>query len=164
MSDSSNRKVGLYVGIGLIVIALLAGGYYLLNKDTNSDDSMVMATPTPTAQPTSTPEAAGPSVTPTSSTPTPTAAVKTFNISAKNYSFSPNSVTVNQGDTVKIILKNTGGTHDLVIDEFNVDTGLLEDGESKTVQFVANKKGSFEFYCSFSDHRAMGMVGTIKVN
>jgi uncharacterized cupredoxin-like copper-binding protein len=31
------------------------------------------------------------------------------------------------------------------------------------VQFVADKTGTFEFYCSVGNHRQMGMVGTLVV-
>lgn len=88
---------------------------------------------------------------------------KEFNISGANFSFTPNEIKVKKGDTVKINFTNQGGTHDLVIDEFNVRTKLVQSGESDTVEFVADKAGTFEFYCSVANHRAMGMVGKLIV-
>jgi len=55
------------------------------------------------------------------------------------------------------------GTHDFVIDEFNVATKMTKTGETDTVEFIADKAGVFEYYCSVGEHRKMGMVGTLTV-
>lgn len=88
---------------------------------------------------------------------------KEFSISAAPFSFSPSTMTVNKGDTVKITVKNLNGTHTLKIDEFNAATRVLKAGETETITFVADKTGTFEYYCSVGNHRAMGMVGTLTV-
>lgn len=95
--------------------------------------------------------------------PSPSSAVKAFTIAAANYSFTPGAISVKKGDTVKITLKNTGGFHDLVIDEFGTGTKRLNNGQEETVIFVADKTGTFEFYCSVGSHRQMGMKGTLTV-
>ncbi|MEZ4087490.1 MAG: cupredoxin domain-containing protein [Candidatus Gracilibacteria bacterium] len=89
--------------------------------------------------------------------------VKEFTIDAENFSFSPNTMTVNEGDTVRITLNNLGGSHDFVIDEFDAQTEVINTGETETIEFVADKAGTFEYYCSVGSHRAMGMVGTLTV-
>lgn len=89
--------------------------------------------------------------------------VKTFTITGSNYAFAPNVITVNKGDTVKIIMQNSGGMHDLKIDEFNVATPRITGGQDASVEFVADKTGSFQYYCSVGSHRAMGMWGTLMV-
>lgn len=98
-------------------------------------------------------------------TPTNTATgqTKTFNVNGDNFKFAPNEIKVNEGDTVVINFKNTGGFHDWVLDEFNAKTQQLGDGASETVTFVANKKGTFEYYCSVGQHRQMGMKGNLIV-
>lgn len=88
---------------------------------------------------------------------------KSFVIEAKNFSLSPVTITVKKGDTVSITLKNMGGTHDLKIDEYAVATKRTENGQEETVTFVADKVGSFEYYCSVGAHRAQGMKGTLTV-
>jgi plastocyanin len=97
------------------------------------------------------------------STPAMATSTKAFTITGKNYSFDPKTITVKKGDLVKITLKNSGGTHDLKIDEFKVATAKLTNGQSATVEFTADKKGTFEYYCSVGNHRAMGMVGKLIV-
>lgn len=89
--------------------------------------------------------------------------VKEFSIDAVPFSFTPAIMEVNLGDTVKITLKNSKGTHDLKIDELNVATKTLNEGEEQTITFVADKVGTFEYYCSVGNHRAQGMVGTLTV-
>lgn len=90
-------------------------------------------------------------------------AVKEFTVEGQPFSFTPNTITVKQGDTVTIVFKNIKGMHDFKIDEFDVATKKAAEGESDTVQFLADKKGSFEYYCSVGHHRAMGMKGTLIV-
>ncbi|OGF26934.1 hypothetical protein A2477_04200 [Candidatus Falkowbacteria bacterium RIFOXYC2_FULL_47_12] len=90
-------------------------------------------------------------------------AVKTFTVEGQNFSYAPNTITVNKGDKVKIIFKNIGGTHNWILDEFNVSTPIIQTGQSAEVTFTADKTGTFEYYCSIGSHRAMGMVGTLTV-
>jgi len=108
-----------------------------------------------------------PTVSPTvqaSTSVSPTAsAVKTFNVSGKEYSFTPNVIRVKKGDTVKIVFNNTGGQHNWVIDQFNARTPVIGSGQTSTIQFVADKVGTFEYYCSVGSHRALGMKGNLIV-
>ncbi|MDP2641906.1 MAG: cupredoxin domain-containing protein [bacterium] len=90
--------------------------------------------------------------------------IKEFVVDASSFKFSPANITVDNGDTVQITVKNIGGVHDLKIDEFNAATRTLNSGEEQTITFVADKTGTFEYYCSIGSHRAMGMVGTLVVN
>lgn len=91
------------------------------------------------------------------------AAVKTFEVIAKNFSFSPSTMKVQKGDIVRITLINENGNHDLVLSEFNAKTKVLGAGETQTIEFVADKTGTFEYYCSVGSHRAMGMKGSFIV-
>ncbi len=86
-----------------------------------------------------------------------------FAVSGENFMFAPADLTVKKGQTVKITFTSASGFHDLVIDEFNVRTKQMQDGGVETVEFVADKTGTFEYYCSVGSHRQMGMVGTLTV-
>jgi len=88
---------------------------------------------------------------------------KSVTVEGGNFKFTPNTITVTKGDTVKITFKNMEGFHDLVIDEFQIRAKQIPAGQEETIQFVADKPGSFEFYCSVGTHRKMGMVGTLEV-
>ena len=88
---------------------------------------------------------------------------KIFNVAGTNFMFSMKEIRVKEGDTVTIVFKNDQGFHDWVIDEFNASTKQIREGDIDTVTFVANKKGTFEYYCSVGSHRQMGMVGNLIV-
>ena len=91
------------------------------------------------------------------------AEIREIEIDGSNFAFAPKEVRVPYGSQVKIVFKNTGGTHDLVIDEFAVRTKIIQGDATDSVTFTADKKGSFQYYCSVGSHRAMGMWGTLIV-
>ncbi|MEK6890803.1 MAG: cupredoxin domain-containing protein [Nanoarchaeota archaeon] len=68
-------------------------------------------------------------------------------------------IKVKQGDKIKIEFSSDEGFHDFVIDEFNAKTNRVNPGETSSVEFIADKKGTFEYYCSVGQHRANGMFG-----
>ena len=84
-------------------------------------------------------------------------------LTAKNFSFSEESITVKKGQTVRIELTITEGMHDWVLDEFSAATKQASSGDTVTVVFTADKSGEFEYYCSVGNHRAQGMIGTLIV-
>lgn len=88
---------------------------------------------------------------------------KTFEITGKNFEFSQKEIRVKEGDTVRIEFSSTDGFHDWVVDEFGAATSRVQTGESVSVEFVADKAGEFEYYCSVGNHRELGMVGTLIV-
>ncbi len=89
--------------------------------------------------------------------------VASITISGGNFSFTPNVFKVKEGDTVNILFKNVEGTHDLVVEGYDVRTKILNAGQEETISFVASKTGTFEYYCSVGQHRQMGMKGTLTV-
>ena len=154
----------------LIVIALLALAVIVGMQFINSSRlPQVQVTPTPTVaiqKPTSSTSAA--TATPADAITQPEdtmrkSEVRTFTVTGKDFSFAPNQIRVNKGDTVKIIFKNTGGIHDFVVSGYNVATQQISSGEEETIQFIADQQGTFEFYCSVGSHRLMGMKGSLIV-
>lgn len=90
--------------------------------------------------------------------------VKTVEVEAGMFYFNPKEIEVKKGEKVRIILKNVEGVHDFVIDELGVNSGIIQAGQNTEFEFVAGKVGEFEYYCSVSNHRAMGMKGTLFVS
>jgi nitrite reductase (NO-forming) len=153
-----------YIWIIVLVLVALGGWYFIASKKTEapagSDTTTVpvnMHTEA-TINPDSTLK-----INTTAQVPAVKSVVKTFTVTGQNYSFTPSTITVKKGDTVKITFKNLNGNHNFIIDEFNVNSGIIAGGEQKTINFVADKTGSFQYYCSVGSHRAMGMWGTLKV-
>lgn len=76
--------------------------------------------------------------------------------------FSKEQIIAKKGETVRINVNNTKGTHDFTLDEFGVKKETPE-GEVTVVEFVADKAGEFKYYCSKYDHRQLGQEGTLIV-
>ncbi|MBL4809991.1 MAG: Sec-dependent nitrous-oxide reductase [Phycisphaerales bacterium] len=81
--------------------------------------------------------------------------------------FTPEHVTVKQGDTVKWRITNTeravDATHGFSIPVYNI-TLSLEPGETATVEFVADVAGTFPFYCTeFCSALHLEMMGYLMV-
>lgn len=84
-------------------------------------------------------------------------------VTGSNYEFSPTKLTVKKGQKIRLVFKNSGGMHDFVVDELGIRTAVIQGGVEDFVEFTPDKTGTFEFYCSVANHRAMGMKGTITV-
>lgn len=89
--------------------------------------------------------------------------LRSFDIEGSNYKFEPSEIVVKQGDTVQINFKNNQGMHNLTIDGLNVATKTIKEGVSEQLTFVAEKKGTFEFYSSVGNDQAVGMKGILLV-
>lgn len=87
----------------------------------------------------------------------------TFTVVGGNFFYVPNQIKVKKDDTVKIIFQNSGGTHNFNLDEFNVKSKTIKTGETDTVQFVADKAGTFQYYCAIGSHRKLGQQGNLIV-
>lgn len=87
----------------------------------------------------------------------------TFTVVAGNFFYVPNQIKVKKGDTVKIVFQNSGGMHNFNIDEFNLKGKTIKTGETDTIEFVADKAGTFQYYCSIGSHRKMGQQGNLVV-
>ena len=156
-SKSNNMPM---IAIVILIVIVGAGGFFLLNTKNNTQQTRTVESAQITKAPIEAMKAeaaASPSAGSTAQT------TKEFTIIGANFSFSPNTLTVNKGDTVKVTFQNNDGFHDWNLDEFNVHTKKIPAGQSDTVTFIADKTGSFEYYCSVGNHRAMGMKGTLTV-
>lgn len=88
---------------------------------------------------------------------------RVFNLSGRNFVFSLTEIKVKKGDKVTIDFSSADGYHDWVVDEFKAATARVQTGASSSVTFVADKTGTYEYYCSVGSHRQMGMVGKLIV-
>ena len=86
-----------------------------------------------------------------------------INVTGHNFEFDPTEIRVKEGDTVVINFTSTDGFHDWALDAFDAKTARVATGDTSSVTFVADAKGSYEYYCSVGNHRANGMVGTLIV-
>lgn len=140
-SPSKSFKPVVVVGVLLLIAAAGLGTLFLRKNNTQSQQVQVQAESTNNVS---------------------NANIKEFIIDGSNFKFEPSQIKVSKGDTVKITFKDDDGTHNLVVDGYNVSTRILSGGED-TIQFVADKTGTFEYYCSIGSHRDLGMKGTLTV-
>jgi uncharacterized cupredoxin-like copper-binding protein len=92
------------------------------------------------------------------------AVVQTVQISEKEYSLTPSSVTVSKPGTVEFQVTNDGQiTHAFEIEGNGVEeeTEDIEPGQSATLRVDLSKEGSYEMYCPIDGHKDQGMKGSV---
>ena len=94
---------------------------------------------------------------------TPTQGEHEIQVTLKKYEFSPGSLHVKKGEKVRLIMAAVDHDHGFKLDDFGVNQKVRK-GTTATVEFTADKSGSFQFRCSTVcglGHR--GMKGTLVV-
>jgi cytochrome c oxidase subunit 2 len=84
--------------------------------------------------------------------------IKTFDVMASQFKFEPAALSVVEGDTVRLRLRSGDRTHGIGIKAFRVKALIPKAGEAVTVEFVADRTGTFDITCSEycgTGHRAM---------
>ena len=74
--------------------------------------------------------------------------VKNVDITASRFEFDPATITVAQGDRVRLRLHSIDRSHAFAIKAFRVKALIPKAGEVVTVEFVADRTGSFDFTCA----------------
>ena len=77
----------------------------------------------------------------------PSTDVKEFKITSKQFSFEPSTIEVNKGDKVRLIVTSMDVPHGISIPEYNINE-RLDVGKSATIEFTADKEGTFTAFCS----------------
>ncbi len=73
--------------------------------------------------------------------------VQEFSLTAKQFEFSPATVTVKKGVPVKLTIDAVDVEHGFAIPEFGVQKSLSV-GQKNIVEFTPDKAGEFTFFCS----------------
>jgi plastocyanin len=77
--------------------------------------------------------------------------------------FEPKELTIPANTDVVVTIENKGQLeHNFAIDELDVESDLLGNGETTTVTINA-APGTYTYYCSVTGHREAGMEGTLTV-
>src|SRR3989344_4199015 len=145
-------KKGLMIGLVILVIVVIAV-FVLMNN--NLSDNTINSTDSPAKIVDSNSQVSDNSNIQN---------VKTFDLIAKNWEFSPSSISVNQGDKVVLNIKSVDVTHGFKLADFGINKDITP-GSTVKVEFTADKKGTFPFSCSVycgSGHREM--TGNLVVN
>ncbi len=71
----------------------------------------------------------------------------TIQMVARQFEFEPNIIRVKKGDLVRIEITSEDVVHGFALPAFGINVPVQPD-QTAVVEFVADKTGSFEFYCS----------------
>jgi len=91
----------------------------------------------------------------------PAGDVREITVEATSFKFTPSSFSVKAGERVRVTVINRDIFHTFTIRDLGVDLSL-QGGQTGTVEFVADKAGTYEIICK--PHVRLGMVGTLEVN
>jgi len=101
-----------------------------------------------------------------SSNPSGGNVVQTVQISEKEYSLTPGTLTLSKPGTYAFHITNKGTiTHAFEVEGNGVEekSGDIQSGSSSTLNVTFSKNGSYEMYCPIDGHKALGMKGTLAV-
>lgn len=149
-----------WIFLGALILIIVAVGLFYFNGYTSQTEGQVIRIDEITIEPIPESETEPP----VTETPEPIQEIKEFTITAKRFGFTPETITVNQGDQVRLIVTSIDVTHGFSISEYGINE-KLEPGKTITVEFIADKKGEFSMVCNIvcgSGHS--GMRGKLIVN
>jgi heme/copper-type cytochrome/quinol oxidase subunit 2 len=86
-----------------------------------------------------------------------------FTLTARNYSFSPNRVEATQDDLIKLTVQSQDVAYGFTIEEYRLSKRIPAGGTT-TIEFRADRAGTFTFYSNLSnDSRHSQMRGQLVV-
>ena len=90
--------------------------------------------------------------------------VRTIEVIASRFKFEPSIISVAQGDRIRLRLRSVDRDHRFAIKSFGVKALIPKTGEAVTVDFVADRAGTFEFTCAeYCGTGHSGMKGRLVV-
>lgn len=91
----------------------------------------------------------------------PVEKVKTIEVGLHDDYFNPKSITIPNGQTTTLILKNQGKKeHTFTVEKLGIDTEV-QPGKVKTITVTPKNPGTYELICRY--HFQEGMVGKVIV-
>ena len=87
---------------------------------------------------------------------------RSFNIAIQNNAYTPNTVIVNQGDTVNLELTAVDAAYGFTQPDYGFNAAIPK-GKTQTIQFQTLNTGNFTFYCASCGGPSKGPVGHIIV-
>jgi cytochrome c oxidase subunit II len=69
-------------------------------------------------------------------------------ITAKRFTYEPDTITLKKGEPVVLVLHSSDVTHGIKIEAFNIKSGDIKKDEATEVRFIPQQIGHFEGQCS----------------
>lgn len=148
------------IGLGL---AIVSGQKTPSTQDSASTTQEATTHPEEESMVMDTPASSNPEVKDEATNAAQEGAITAINVEAGSFYYKPSEIKVKKGDKVKLVLNSVDMMHDFIIDELGVKVPITKSGDTSTVEFTADKAGTFEYYCSVGEHKAKGQVGKITV-
>lgn len=73
--------------------------------------------------------------------------VRVVGIVARQYEFEPSTITVRQGEKIRLKVTSEDVTHGIDIEGYNIDR-VLKPNKTEVIEFTADKPGRHHFHCS----------------
>lgn len=87
--------------------------------------------------------------------------VKQITVELNDDYFNPDVITISNGETTKLLLKNVGKKeHTFTVKKLGIDVEV-QPGKEKTITVKPKKTGTYELICRY--HEQEGMVGEVIV-
>ena len=159
-------NTGVWVTVSLIILVLI-GGFFLFkggfSSSSGDSEGIVVVDKLPLQEESSPIEIEEEITLDDETNQEEVPETKEFNIIAKQWDFSTSTITVNEGDNVILNIESIDVTHGFVLSGFGVSEQLVS-GNTVKIEFVADKKGTFSFFCNvFCGSGHIGMKGTLVV-
>ena len=74
--------------------------------------------------------------------------VRSFDVEARRYEFTPSRLEVTHGDSVRITIRSADRKHGFGIDRLGIEEEVARRGRPVTIEFVADTVGEFEIECT----------------
>jgi cytochrome c oxidase subunit II len=83
---------------------------------------------------------------------------------AKRFEFEPSRIDVNEGETIRILVRSADGLHGFGIKKFKVSEEVPRGGQPVSIEFTATAVGEFDVLCSeYCGKGHEGMKGKLVV-
>lgn len=89
--------------------------------------------------------------------------VRGFTVREYSYELLPSTIKVNKGDVVEIMFITTNIPHGYILDGYDIKTGIIPVGGHETMQFTADKTGTFYFHDYTNNRNDIGSLGKLIV-
>lgn len=74
--------------------------------------------------------------------------IRMIEVLASRYQFEPATVSVRQGERIRLNLRSADRTHSFAIKAYGIKVTIPRGGDVVSVDFVANQPGTFDFTCA----------------
>ena len=132
MRDAPQKNANPWFIISILLIGLIAGFWF--GKSRATQRSLALGTPPVQI-----------------AAPVPKAPVlakaKTIQMTAELWKFTPNIITVKQGERIALAITGVSGTHGIAIPGLGINETIIQ-GNTVSVNIPTDKTGTFDFACS----------------